>query len=177
MSLTRPRWMHASQVGGDWNTPIGGEQARIERSCPPMEYISIGLLREYLRLDLCAPREPSNCADSYDLENVLDDFVLMTFLVGNDFLPHLPGVDIAEGSLDALMLLYRHMLPGWLAAAPGTTEGAADGNGGGGYLTHHGKINWHRLEEFLVVVGRLEPVVMRARGDPSVTCTHPRLSA
>jgi len=32
----------------------------------------------------------------YDLEHVIDDWVLMGFLVGNDFLPHLPNMHIKQ---------------------------------------------------------------------------------
>ena len=50
------------------------------------------MLREYLHLefgDLVWPFE-------YDLESVIDDFVLICFFCGNDFLPHLPCLDIYE---------------------------------------------------------------------------------
>lgn len=30
----------------------------------------------------------------YDLERVIDDWVLLVFLVGNDFIPHLPNMHI-----------------------------------------------------------------------------------
>jgi hypothetical protein len=40
----------------------------------------------------------------YDLERIIDDWVLMGFLVGNDFIPHLPNLHINH---DALPLLYR----------------------------------------------------------------------
>lgn len=40
----------------------------------------------------------------YDLERIIDDWVLMGFLVGNDFIPHLPHLHINH---DALPLLYR----------------------------------------------------------------------
>jgi hypothetical protein len=43
----------------------------------------------------------------YDLENIIDDFVLICFLVGNDFLPHLPGFDIRIGGIDILMEFYK----------------------------------------------------------------------
>ena len=31
---------------------------------------------------------------AYDLERIIDDWVLIGFLVGNDFIPHLPDMHI-----------------------------------------------------------------------------------
>ncbi len=44
----------------------------------------------------------------YDGERVIDDFVLLTVLCGNDFVPHLPSLDIGEGAMDALLKYYRY---------------------------------------------------------------------
>jgi hypothetical protein len=41
----------------------------------------------------------------FDLDRVIDDFVFMCFLVGNDFLPCVPHLDIADGEMMMMMMM------------------------------------------------------------------------
>ena len=52
----------------------------------------IGLLREYLELEFRNPSLPF----PYDVERVIDDFVLFCMLIGNDFLPGMPETPLLQ---------------------------------------------------------------------------------
>lgn len=129
------------------------------------QLLHIGLLREYLEVDLRPPASAWAAASAsaagagaaaagsprhgflFDGERAIDDFILLSCLCGNDFLPHLPSLDIGEGALDSLLTLYRSSLPSW-----------------GGYLVEDGGcINWHRLGQLLAALGKMEEEVFKAR--------------
>ena len=58
------------------------------------EILHMSILRDYLAYEFetkdVIPKSP------FELEQTIDDFVFMTFFVGNDFLPHMPAIDIGE---------------------------------------------------------------------------------
>ncbi|TNY22353.1 XRN 5'-3' exonuclease N-terminus-domain-containing protein [Rhodotorula diobovata] len=87
----------------------------------------LGLFREYLDHEFEALK--GTLPFEYDLERIIDDFILINIFIGNDFLPHLPGLHINEGALNRLFEIYKRILPK-----------------AGGYLNEHGKLNAPRLQ-------------------------------
>lgn len=82
-----------------------------------------------------------------DKERLIDDFVFMTFLVGNDFLPHLPTLDISENAFDTLFEAYKTQF-----------------RENPGYLVSEGSIgDMGRLERFFELVGEKEEEILVAR--------------
>lgn len=43
-----------------------------------------------------------------DTERLIDDFVFIMILLGNDFLPELPSLDIVNGSIQDLINYYKY---------------------------------------------------------------------
>ncbi|KAI9921006.1 hypothetical protein PsorP6_000630 [Peronosclerospora sorghi] len=110
----------------------------------PLQFLHIATLREYLQIEF----DPlaSVLPFPYDFERVIDDFVFLCFFVGNDFLPHLPSLDIRDGALDFLILIYAKLLPAM-----------------GGYLTDGGNVNLSRVDVILAEVGQVEDLIFQRR--------------
>lgn len=86
------------------------------------------VVREYLELEFQELKEASVLDFNFDLERIIDDFILMAFFVGNDFIPNLPNLHINEGALALMFKVYKSVLPK-----------------AGGYLNELGVINVERL--------------------------------
>ena len=92
------------------------------------------IVREYLELEFQELKEPRALGKdvAFDMEHIIDDFILMAFFVGNDFLPNLPYLHINEGALALMFGVYKQVLPK-----------------AGGYINEGGVINMERLKLLL----------------------------
>ena len=69
------------------------------------------IVREYLELEFQELKQPGALTFPFNLEKIIDDFILMGFFIGNDFLPNLPRLHINEGALAQMFSLYKRVLP------------------------------------------------------------------
>ncbi|XP_036149459.1 5'-3' exoribonuclease 1 isoform X2 [Monomorium pharaonis] len=99
--------------------------------------LHLSLLREYIEHEFSPIKD--KLSFSFDIEKIIDDWVLMGFLVGNDFIPHLPYLHIANGALPILYRAYMEVLP--------TLEG---------YINESGTLKLDRFEKFMEKLSRLD---------------------
>merc|ERR1719211_921982 len=105
-------------------------------------FVRLSVLREYLKRDLAMPNLPF----PYDFERVIDDWGFMCFFVGNDFLPHLPSLEIRENAIDRLVNLYKKSVYKT-----------------GGFLTDSGLVNPERVQLIMQDLGEMEDDIFKDR--------------
>jgi 5'-3' exonuclease len=108
------------------------------------QLLHLSVLREYLEVEF-SHRHYHGAP--LDRERLIDDFILMTFFVGNDFLPHLPALDINENAFDVIFDAYKSL----------QRENVE-------YFITDGEItNFARLEKFLHIIGEQEETILEKR--------------
>ncbi|XP_019512485.1 PREDICTED: 5'-3' exoribonuclease 1 isoform X5 [Hipposideros armiger] len=112
---------------------FGGKKT--QRVCAPEEttfhLLHLSLMREYIDYEFSVLKD--KITFKYDIERIIDDWIMMGFLVGNDFIPHLPHLHINHDALPLLYGTYITILPEL-----------------GGYINESGHLNLPRFEKYLV---------------------------
>ena len=108
----------------------------------PFQFLHIHTLREYLSKEFGAG--DYSVAGGFNLERAIDDFIFLCFFVGNDFLPHMPSLDIRNGAIDTLVDLYLSLF--------GTL---------GGWITYGGEVDLARVQLFCVALGNMEEELLK----------------
>lgn len=146
---------------GHYAAQCTGVKAEIQK--PPQEkkpfiFLDVSVLREYLEVELNVPQAPF----PFNLEMAIDDWVLLIFFVGNDFLPHLPSLEIREGAIDTLLKIWKNELPRM-----------------GGYMTNHGQLMLSRAQVILEGLAQREDDIFRRRreGRHYLRCRNMQLHA
>eukprot|EP01134_Creolimax_fragrantissima_P002793 CFRG2793T1 len=85
----------------------GSKSQRVQVDAKKVNFnlLHLSLVREYTMVEFATEAH-------VDFERVLDDWVLICYLVGNDFIPHLPNLHINTGALDLLFDQYKALLTG-----------------------------------------------------------------
>lgn len=119
------------------------KEAKAGESGTKLHYIKINVLRDLIYKELV------DDLPDIDKERVLDDFVFLTFLVGNDFLPHIPTLRIGDNAFDKIFDAYSNLM----ISEPG-------------YIVENGVIrDWCRLEDLFQLIGAQENAILQER-DP-----------
>ncbi|KAA0203217.1 hypothetical protein HAZT_HAZT005595 [Hyalella azteca] len=113
---------------------FGGRKEATKRTTTAEEttfhLLHLSLLRQYIDYEFKDITD--NLSFKYDLEKIIDDWVFMGFLVGNDFIPHLPTLHINKDAFSVLFNTYKSVMP------------ELDG-----YLNEGGTLNLARFEKFM----------------------------
>lgn len=72
-------------------------------------FVHIHILQEYLQHEFEVAFQPTKT--HFEIERVIDDFVLICMMCGNDFLPHIPMLDIRKGAIDGPLFCPLFLLP------------------------------------------------------------------
>lgn len=99
--------------------------------------LHLSLLREYMSLEF--EDLVDQLSFEYSFDNILDDFILIMYVIGNDFLPNLPDLFINKGAFPLLIATFKQYLK------------QSDG-----YINQGGKINLKRLSTWLHYLSEFE---------------------
>ena len=119
----------------------------LEYTRDDFELLELQILRQLFQIQFRKLADREIFDTTYDADRIIDDFVFMCMLVGNDFLPHCPHLEIDNGALSLMLSNYIDLLPEW-----------------GGYLTDKDSIHPQRFEQFIYHLSVYEEEHFKRRG-------------
>jgi 5'-3' exonuclease len=104
MVLNRPKMFllreHMLMKNKGSNTIVDKEYYEVE-----YDYLSIDILKTYFHQEV-----NSMTNTNYNMDNLINDFIFLCFLIGNDFLPNMNCIEIGLDGLDKLLKIYYGLL-------------------------------------------------------------------
>lgn len=82
----------------------------------------------------------------WNFETAIDDFVFLNFFVGNDFIPHLPCMQIRDGAIDVIIMVWKTVV-----------------QKANGFMTHQGQIVLPNLKLFLSTIAKIEFLLFKEK--------------
>ncbi|KAK6462135.1 Kem1 5 [Scheffersomyces coipomensis] len=117
--------------------PKRGSSGSKELNDQKFYLLHLSLLREYMELEFTDLKD--QLTFEYNFDRLLDDFILIMYVIGNDFLPNLPDLFINKGAFPLLIATFKQTLK------------QSDG-----YINENGKINLRRLNIWLHFLAEFE---------------------
>jgi len=102
-------------------------------------FLELELLRQCLAKTMKPNMSPEELGFEWETERAVDDFVFLCMLVGNDFIPGLSNLDVADGALNLMLRTYTELMPIL-----------------GGYITDKAKVDFDRFETLVQVLAENE---------------------
>lgn len=139
------------------------------------QLLHIPVLREYLWqefTDYLQPQDPRQ--SDVDFERLIDDFVFLCFFVGNDFLPHLPSLNIREGALDLLLQLYKSTTLKRKSAIGAQKNGHGQQTWSPQWLTEEGQVDFAALYPLIERLGEVEVAIFDRRRQRAARESKPK---
>lgn len=107
------------------------------------EYYVVSL--KNTRKKLCDIMRWKHPSEKFIEKRAITDFILMCFMVGNDFLPNIPAIEIIEGGIEYLIESYIHVGSKY------------------GHLTKNGKLQCVALAQFFEKMSVLEAHILQRK--------------
>jgi 5'-3' exonuclease len=129
------------EITGDGANVIYGMDADLIMLSMLSPMNSIFLMREDIRDVINIDNLKLAINQEYKLNTSIQDFVIMIFLIGNDFLPHMPALNNMEESIETMRQVYI--------------------KNGKSLVQNSSQINWENLSSYLSMLSNQEPNLLQ----------------